>query len=192
MSGPPNRIGQQAAIRRVREAGGDRVAVYDLENEAGRPIYVHAKVCVIDDVWAAVGSDNLNRRSWTHDSELSCAVIDPAPDDREPADPGGQGDGARAFARNLRLDLWREHLGPHIPDRALLDPVEGFLTWHHAAEVLDDWHAGGRKGSRPQGRVRRHRPQTVGPMAAWWAAPAYRLLVDPDGRPAELKRAGRF
>ena len=33
-------------------------------------------MCVIDDVWMMVGSDNLNLRSWTHDSELSCAVID--------------------------------------------------------------------------------------------------------------------
>ena len=48
---------------------GDRVAIYDLENAEGTPIYVHAKVCVIDDVLLMVGSDNLNRRSWTHDSE---------------------------------------------------------------------------------------------------------------------------
>jgi phosphatidylserine/phosphatidylglycerophosphate/cardiolipin synthase-like enzyme len=26
----------------------------------GAPIYVHAKVCVIDDTWATVGSDNFN------------------------------------------------------------------------------------------------------------------------------------
>src|SRR4029450_5673496 len=87
VSGPPNRIGQQAALDAVRDAGGDRVAVYDLENERGTPIYVHAKVCVIDDVWAAVGSDNLNRRSWTHDSELSAAVLDEPRDPREPRDP---------------------------------------------------------------------------------------------------------
>jgi phosphatidylserine/phosphatidylglycerophosphate/cardiolipin synthase-like enzyme len=61
----------------------------------GTPIYVHAKVCVIDDVWAAVGSDNLNRRSWTHDSELSAAVLDETRDEREPRDPAGLGDGAR-------------------------------------------------------------------------------------------------
>ena len=42
----------------------------------GTPIYVHAKVCIVDDVWMMVGSDNMNRRSWTHDSELSCAVLD--------------------------------------------------------------------------------------------------------------------
>ena len=66
-SGPGTGSAQLEVLRRVREAGGDRIAVYDLENEAGTPIYVHAKVVIIDDVLAAVGSDNMNRRSWTHD-----------------------------------------------------------------------------------------------------------------------------
>src|SRR5215204_2295646 len=105
VSGPAERIGQQKALDLMHEAGGGRVAVYDLENEQGTPIYIHAKVCVVDDVWAIVGSDNLNLRSWTHDSELSCAVLDTTRDEREPLDPGDQGDGARQFARDLRLRL---------------------------------------------------------------------------------------
>ncbi|BCB83534.1 hypothetical protein Psuf_008470 [Phytohabitans suffuscus] len=82
--------------------------VFDVENHAGGPVYVHAKVCVVDDVWACVGSDNFNRRSWTHDSELSCAVPDEARDGRSPTDPAGLGDGV--FARDLCLRLMREHL----------------------------------------------------------------------------------
>jgi phosphatidylserine/phosphatidylglycerophosphate/cardiolipin synthase-like enzyme len=77
------------------EAGGDRVQLLDLENAAGRPVYVHAKPSIVDDVWAAVGSVNLNRRSWTHDSELTAAVLDEERDGRAPLDPGGLGDGAR-------------------------------------------------------------------------------------------------
>ena len=80
LTGPAHRIGQLEVLRRVREAGGGRMAIYDLENEIGTPIYVHAKVVVIDDVLAAVGSDNMNRRSWTHDSECSLAVLDDARD----------------------------------------------------------------------------------------------------------------
>ena len=38
----------------------------------------------------ASGSDNFNRRSWTHDSELSSAVLDTTRDPREPLDPGGE------------------------------------------------------------------------------------------------------
>ena len=56
---------------------------------------MHAKVCIVDDVWITCGSDNLNRRSWTHDSEISCAVVDSTRDAREPADLTGRGDGAR-------------------------------------------------------------------------------------------------
>ncbi len=112
LTAPMNLLGRIEALDVLRRAGGDRFAVYGVENHAGTPVYVHAKVCVIDDVWAAVGSDNVNRRSWTHDSELSCAVLDEEPDLREPYDPGGLGDGARAFARDLRL-----RLGARAPGR---------------------------------------------------------------------------
>ena len=74
LSGPPNRIGQLIAMRHLGSRRGP-VPSYDLEGDEW-PIYVHAKVCIIDDVWMTIGSDNLNRRSWTHDSELSCAIID--------------------------------------------------------------------------------------------------------------------
>ena len=50
---PPNlRRPRAGAATIVRAAGGDRVAVYGLENHDGTPVYVHAKVCVVDDVWA--------------------------------------------------------------------------------------------------------------------------------------------
>lgn len=191
-SGPPNRIGQEAAIEVVRRAGGDRVQVLDLENDVGTPIYVHAKVCVIDDVWAAVGSDNLNRRSWTHDSELSCAVIDEARDQGSPADPGGLGDGARRFARELRVRLWREHLGGDVGEDVLIDPERGFDAWRECATRLDDWHRAGRRGPRPPGRVRPHDPGRVDVWNRWWARPLYRLVIDPDGRPRELRQRGEF
>lgn len=191
-SGPPNRLGQQAAMDLIRQAGGDRVAVYDLENEHGTPIYVHAKVCVIDDVWAAIGSDNMNRRSWTHDSELSCAVLDATQDEREPRDPAGYGEGARTFARDLRLMLWREHLGEDVADEDMLDPARGFELWRERADALQRWHSSGRAGARPPGQARPHDPGRVKWWAAWWAYPLYRLAVDPDGRPWRLRRANRF
>ena len=67
----PQLLGRERALRRLMEAAPGRVAAYGIENHAGTPVYVHAKVCVIDDTWASIGSDNFNRRSWTHDSELS-------------------------------------------------------------------------------------------------------------------------
>lgn len=192
VSGPLNRIGQLDAMAMVREAGGPRVAFYDIENEDGRPIYVHGKVCVIDDVWISVGSDNLNRRSWTHDSEATCAVLDPERDERQPVDPGGQGDGARVFARTVRMTFWREHLGSAASEQELLDPLKGFEAWKRAADALDAWHASKEQGPRPGGRVRVHHVARVGTWARWWARPLYRLGVDPDGRPRAMSRSGAF
>ena len=191
ISGPTNRLGQLTMMERLAAAGGDRFAVYDLENEQGVAIYVHAKVVVIDDVLAMLGSDNMNRRSWTHDSELSIAVLDEHEDGREPRDPAGLGDGARTFARDLRLDLWREHLGA-TSDDGLLDILEGFERWREEADALDAWHASGEHGTRPAGRIRHHRPRPVPAWQRTWAWPLYRTLVDPDGRPRELQRSHRF
>jgi phosphatidylserine/phosphatidylglycerophosphate/cardiolipin synthase-like enzyme len=182
-----------AAIEHLQRAGGSRVAVYDLENEQGTPIYIHAKAVVIDDVWAMVGSANLNRRSWTHDSEVACAVVDQRPDLREPADPAGMGDRARVFARQLRLRLWREHLGRDQGDDAdLLDPAPGFGAWQATAARVQAWHQGGRVGPRPPGRILPHEVPLAPALKARWVPPLYRLAIDPDGRPRRLRHRGGF
>lgn len=190
---PPNLIGRAQAIEVCRRAGGDRVHLFDLENHAGGPVYVHAKVCVVDDVWASVGSDNFNRRSWTHDSELSCAVLDATRDERVPTDPAGLGDGARVYARDLRLRLWREHLdraADGSEDAGLLEPEPAVRAMASSALALDAWHAGGRTGPRPPGRLRPHRPERLSRLTRLWAVPAYRQIYDPDGRPWRIRRAG--
>jgi phosphatidylserine/phosphatidylglycerophosphate/cardiolipin synthase-like enzyme len=193
ISGRAARAAQWRAIDHLKKAGGERVAVYDLENEAGTPIYVHAKAVVVDDVWAMVGSANLNRRSWTHDSEVACAVVDQRHDPRDPTDPGGLGDQARVFARELRLRLWREHLGRVEGDDAdLLDPVGGFQAWQAAAARLQAWYQGGRQGPRPPGRVLPHQVPLAPALKARWVPPLYRVAIDPDGRPLRLRHGGRF
>ena len=98
LAGPPSRIGQLRAIRMLRRAAPDRVGVFDLENSAGTPIYVHAKICIIDDAWLTCGSDNFNRRSWTTDSELTCAVLDTTADNRERARHDTGHDASRPLA----------------------------------------------------------------------------------------------
>jgi phosphatidylserine/phosphatidylglycerophosphate/cardiolipin synthase-like enzyme len=163
LSGPPNRLGQLAAMRVLVDAGGDRVGVYDVENEAGNPIYVHAKVCIIDDVWMSCGSDNFNRRSWTHDSELTCAVVDP--------------DGE--LPRQLRTRLWAEHLGLAESDPRLGDLDNAGELWRGLA---------GSAGCR----ARVHRPAPVSRANRLWSHPLQRLVFDPDGRPVDLRIRRRF
>jgi phosphatidylserine/phosphatidylglycerophosphate/cardiolipin synthase-like enzyme len=176
----PSLVGRERAVEVCRAAGSDRFAIYDVESPTGAPVYVHSKVVVVDDVWAMVGSDNMNRRSWTHDSELSCAVLDSTRDEREPRDPAQLGDGARTFARDLRLQLWREHLDSG--DHGLIDPPSAFDAMKASAERLQAWYDGGRVGDRPPGRLRPHNTERVSRAARLWAVPVSRLVYDPDGR----------
>jgi phosphatidylserine/phosphatidylglycerophosphate/cardiolipin synthase-like enzyme len=162
VAGPPMRYGQRIAWDRLREAGGERFAMFDLENAAGTPVYVHAKVCIVDDAWMTIGSDNLNLRSWTHDSELTCAVVDP--------------DGE--LPRSLRTRLWAEHLG--LPDDERLADVE---------DPMALWTS--RLGA-PGSRIALHEPPRLSRRTTLWARPAYRLAYDPDGRPRALRGTSEF
>jgi phosphatidylserine/phosphatidylglycerophosphate/cardiolipin synthase-like enzyme len=56
------------------------------------PLYVHAKIGIVDDAWLTVGSANLNEHSFFNDTEVNVVTCD------------------RAVARETRLRLWAEHL----------------------------------------------------------------------------------
>lgn len=56
------------------------------------PLYVHAKVGIIDDRWLTIGSANLNEHSLFNDTEVNILTLD------------------AALARSTRLTLWAEHL----------------------------------------------------------------------------------
>jgi phosphatidylserine/phosphatidylglycerophosphate/cardiolipin synthase-like enzyme len=173
----PQLLGRRRAMQEMMKAAPGRVAVYGIENVAGTPVYVHAKACVIDDTWASIGSDNFNRRSWTHDSELSAVVVDTS-------------EGDDGYARRLRLTLASEHL-----DRPADDCIEAeamFAAYAESAQRLDAWHDGGRVGPRPPGRLRRIPPPELGPLRRALALPAYLTLHDPDGRPGPLRKRDEF
>jgi len=182
---PPNLVGREAALALLRKAAPERVGIYGIENAAGVPIYVHAKVCIIDDVWVTTGSDNFNRRSWTHDSELSAAVWD-----ETLADPAFPGDEARAYPRSLRLQLAAEHLGRPADD--LADPASAFAAFASSAEALQSWHDSGRRGPRPPGQLRPLQPHPIGLPTKLWAGPLYRALYDPDGRDIRSRLRNRY
>jgi phosphatidylserine/phosphatidylglycerophosphate/cardiolipin synthase-like enzyme len=179
----PQLLGRRRALDRLVAAAPGRVAAYGLENHAGTPVYVHAKVCIVDDTWASTGSDNFSRRSWTHDSELTAVVLD--------------GD----YARELRLTLAAEHLDRLgvVGDRGLeetmadcADPADMFDVYAAHADRLEAWHAAGRTGERPPGRLRRLPLPALTEFQRRWATLPLDVVHDPDGRPPELRGTARY
>lgn len=188
---PPNLAGRHLAVDLLRAAGGDRVALYSPQNHEGTPVYVHAKVCVVDDVWCSIGSDNVNLRSWTHDSEVACAVV--------PDDTAGENGGSATqpqeltLARDVRLRLAREHLDRDEGDDAdLIDPITTFEAFGDAARELEQWTVAGRTGPRPPGRLRPYSLPDLSRTTRRWATPLYRAVLDPDARPRRLRRSKEF
>lgn len=80
-------------------------------------LYVHAKVCIVDDKYVICGSSNINDRSQLgfHDSELSVVLQDT---DLVDINMDGTPYRAARLAHDLRSNLWREHLGL-LPPQAL-------------------------------------------------------------------------
>jgi phosphatidylserine/phosphatidylglycerophosphate/cardiolipin synthase-like enzyme len=90
--------------------------------ERSGPLYVHAKIGIVDDRWLAVGSANLNEHSLFNDSEADVVTQDPR------------------LARATRLRLWEEHLEgtPHDDPAKSVDE-----QWRPiASEQLDRRRAG--------------------------------------------------
>jgi len=105
----------------------------------------------------------------------------------------GPGDYPLVYARNLRLQLAREHVDRLDRDDAnLCEPLSAFRAFACSAAALDKWYAKGRTGPRPPGRLRLYH---AGHLPRWirtWARPIYRHVFDPDGRPSALRRSHAF
>ena len=84
-------LGRAGRGRRRRPAlpGGDASA---RAAAARDPLYVHAKVGIVDDRWLTVGSANLNAHSLLNDTEMNVVTDD------------------AGLARATRERLWAEHL----------------------------------------------------------------------------------
>jgi phospholipase D1/2 len=80
-------------------------------------LYIHAKLCIVDDKYVICGSSNINDRSQLgfHDSELSIVLQDK---DEIDSEMDGKPYKAARLAHELRSNLWREHLGL-LPPQAL-------------------------------------------------------------------------
>jgi phosphatidylserine/phosphatidylglycerophosphate/cardiolipin synthase-like enzyme len=110
-NGADDTRGQLAQLAEADDGAG-RFLAATLQSRTGQlagPLYVHAKIAVVDDRWLTIGSANLNEHSFFNDTEMNVACRDPA------------------LARDTRLRLWSEHL--ELP----ADAVGGDPT-----QVVDD------------------------------------------------------
>jgi phosphatidylserine/phosphatidylglycerophosphate/cardiolipin synthase-like enzyme len=85
----------QLGVLADADDGNDRFLATTISSRSGGlagPLYVHAKIGIVDDAWLTVGSANLNEHSFFNDTEMNVVTCDPA------------------VARETRLRLWAEHL----------------------------------------------------------------------------------
>jgi hypothetical protein len=107
-----------------------------------RRISIHTKTVMVDDVWATIGSANMNVRSYTSDTEINASFIDGQVDDR----------GLHVSARDYRATLWGEHFD--------VDPAKFRDLPGNAPEIIKFWReqaisrdtrSTGGAGDRPSG-----------------------------------------
>ena len=86
--------GQLGALVEADDGGHRFLATTVLARSGGLsgPLYVHAKIGIVDDEWFTIGSANLNEHSFFNDTEMNVVTCDPD------------------LARATRLRLWAEHL----------------------------------------------------------------------------------
>lgn len=95
----------------------DRFKIYYPVTAKGTPIYVHAKILIIDDRVLKVGSSNLNNRSMGLDTECDLVV--------EAVEGSENEDGVRRGIRQIRHELLAEHLGTTPDEIAAAEEREG-------------------------------------------------------------------
>ncbi|SDL33199.1 Phosphatidylserine/phosphatidylglycerophosphate/cardiolipin synthase [Lentzea albidocapillata subsp. violacea] len=97
--------GQLGRLLDVDEGG--RLVAATLVSHGDAPVYVHAKLSIVDDRWMSIGSANLNEHSLFNDTEVNVVT-----DDAE-------------VVRATRLRLWAEHLGTDVsgPAHEIVDRV---------------------------------------------------------------------
>jgi phosphatidylserine/phosphatidylglycerophosphate/cardiolipin synthase-like enzyme len=134
-NGADDTRGQLGVLVRA-DRGGKRFLATTIGTRTGElsgPLYVHAKVGIVDDAWMTLGSANLNEHSLFNDTEMNIVTCDPT------------------IARETRLRLWSEHLERPISEVSG-DPTRVIdeLWWPIAIEQ----RARGARGEPPTHRLR--------------------------------------
>lgn len=117
-------------LQRLRDATPhpERIQIAVLKRSLERKV-VHAKLYIVDDEYAIIGSAHVNNRSLTHDSEAICGISEGAPFVACGYD----------FAHRLRIKLWAEHLNMNTPE-GHAELADGAAASVHWKEIPDGAH----------------------------------------------------
>lgn len=157
---PTSRSLRHACIDRLferiaSEADKKKVGIYNRKEAYER--YIHAKMLVIDDEVAIIGSANMNNRGYTHDSEVIGITNDPNWEDLTGPRVGRWYALELNLARKLRMELWAEHL--RVDAERLFDPLAAAVYWEHPppnANVMPCPYKAGDVGVMEAGRTVKH------------------------------------
>ena len=135
---------QERCLTMIREADPARrfvrifcLKTWDADAENYVPVYVHAKLMIVDERWVMIGSANANARSMKYDTELNILTDDPK--------------GARRFQRRLMEEHARRSLPP-----GHASAVDALLALARDNQTALER---GRLGERPaERRIFPHRP----------------------------------
>ena len=149
--------GQLADLIECDDGAGRVLActLYALGELGPCPVYVHAKIGIVDDRWLTLGSANLNEHSLFNDTELNVVTCD------------------TRLARETRLRLWAEHLERPVRDVSG-DPTR--IVDELWKPIAEEQHARREEGEPPTHRlcmlphVSKRSRRLLGPMQG--------LLVD--------------
>lgn len=119
----------ESTLEVVRGPSGEHQDVWARGHAAGVPVtftkvddvFIHAKLVLIDDIFASLGSVNMNRRSMYHDGEISAQVV-----------PGRLRAAVDNPVRSLRCRIWADHLGLAVDaaESELADPLAALELFH--------------------------------------------------------------
>jgi phosphatidylserine/phosphatidylglycerophosphate/cardiolipin synthase-like enzyme len=98
--------------------------------------FIHAKVWVFDDRFAIVGSANINRRGFSHDSEQMVGVFD-TNQQRQ-----------LYWAHQIRMMLWMRHLDT-LPS-PVWDPIASSVLWEQGSQYVTKYVPDPSKDTSPE------------------------------------------
>jgi phosphatidylserine/phosphatidylglycerophosphate/cardiolipin synthase-like enzyme len=92
-------------------------------------VYVHAKVAIVDDTWATIGSTNVASRSFRHDTELNASIWheDEARALRHALFANALGRPPRRDDEIAAFDEFATVARRNLDRRTLWEPLDGFV-----------------------------------------------------------------